>query len=202
MARGLSDFVYLTVSTGIGAAVFARGAPLAGADGLAGELGHTPATEAGIRCGCGARGHLEALAGGDAMARIAEARLRRGYSGPLADYRRRTGRPLTAADLTQAADAGDLLARSILDRGRRAIAAAVIGFVNAFNPQAVIIGGSVAQAGGAAFIHLIRTAVDKGSFPTAARRVSIGLSALGVCVSNAILGKRSPPVCHICPNGG
>ncbi|HWH24887.1 MAG TPA: ROK family protein, partial [Candidatus Limnocylindria bacterium] len=63
-ARGVADYVYLTVSTGLGGAVVSDGRLLRGADGAAGELGHLLIDIDGPACGCGARGHLEAYASG------------------------------------------------------------------------------------------------------------------------------------------
>ena len=70
-ARGLTDYVYMTVSTGIGGAVVSGGRLMRGPDGVAGELGHLTIDMNGPLCGCGARGHLEALASGTGIARAA-----------------------------------------------------------------------------------------------------------------------------------
>jgi len=72
-ARGCDDFIYLTVSTGVGGAILSGGKLLRGPDGLAGELGHVPVSLDGPRCGCGGIGHVEAYASGTALAREARA---------------------------------------------------------------------------------------------------------------------------------
>lgn len=179
-ARACRDFVYVTISTGVGAAVVSDGMLLRGADGLAGELGHMPATELDEPCPCGASGHLEAIAGGYAIGRIGTREGESGRSAALAiALRANAGRPLTAADVAAIAEAGDPVARAIVERAREAVAAAVVGYVNAFNPSLLVVGGAIARAGGEAYVAALRTAIDAHAFPTAARRVEVLPAALG-----------------------
>ena len=77
-ARGEDDFLYLTVSTGIGGAIVAGGRLFRGPDGLAGELGHVLVELDGPPCGCGARGHLEAVSSGSGIAAQARERVAAG----------------------------------------------------------------------------------------------------------------------------
>ena len=63
-ARGVANFVYMTVSTGVGGAVMLDGRLLRGVDGVAGEIGHISVDRVGPSCGCGRRGCLEAIASG------------------------------------------------------------------------------------------------------------------------------------------
>lgn len=72
---GVSDFVYMTVSTGVGGALVLGGHLYRGTDGLAGEIGHLTLLPDGPPCGCGKKGCLEALVSGPAIARAAERRL-------------------------------------------------------------------------------------------------------------------------------
>ena len=91
-ARDLTDFLYLTVSTGIGGAIVADGRLIGGPDGVAGELGHVLMEIDGPPCGCGARGHLEAIR--PARDRAGRGRCDRGGSGGWAGVvrgRARTG---------------------------------------------------------------------------------------------------------------
>src|SRR5205085_3271914 len=76
--RGHDDVLYLTVSTGIGGGVISNGHMLVGARGLAAGGGHMLAIPDGPLCGCGQRGHLEAVASGTAIARVARAKLKAG----------------------------------------------------------------------------------------------------------------------------
>src|SRR5262245_45626253 len=106
-ARGLGDFLYLTVSTGIGGAIVAGGRLITGPDGVAGELGHLLVEIDGPPCGCGARGHLEGIASGSAIARAAGEAISAGWAGGLASVAASLGRGLDARDLAQAEDEGD-----------------------------------------------------------------------------------------------
>ena len=114
-ARGHDNFVYVTVSTGIGGGIVSDGRLLRGADGMAGELGHVTVDMNGPLCGCGMPGHLEAFASGTGIAkRAAESGLRR------AD-----GSRAEAVDVARLEEQGDEIAASIMDNARRAFASAV-----------------------------------------------------------------------------
>lgn len=186
-ARGVDDFIYLTVSTGVGGAILTGGKLLHGPDGLAGELGHVPVSLAGPRCGCGGIGHVEAYASGVALAREARALVANGGSAFLTDRARRLGGPneLSAKDVAEAAQAGDRACVDLMDRARRAIAAACVGYVSAFNPHRIVIGGSIAEAEGERLLGPIRQAIASEAFEVMARHVRVVPAALGADVSLA-----------------
>ncbi len=141
--QGHHHVLYLTISTGIGAGVIVDDRLLHGARGLAAELGHVTVMPDGPLCGCGQRGHLEAVASGTAIARQAEEALNRGEASSLAAL----PRPLTAADVAQAAQGGDALAQRIFTQAAEHLGRALAGFLHIFNPSIVILGGGVVQAG-------------------------------------------------------
>jgi glucokinase len=179
-ARGVANFLYLTVSTGIGGAIVADGRLVAGPDGVGGELGHLPVDIDGPPCGCGARGHLEAIASGSGIARAAQQAIEDGRAPGLFALRERLGpEPLTARDVAAAEDAGDIDAAQIMDRARAAFAAAAVGLVDMFAPELIVVGGSVARAQGERLLGPARTAVRELAFPIAARRVRIVETKLG-----------------------
>lgn len=158
-ARGLTDYVYLTVSTGIGGAVVSGGRLMRGPDGLAGELGHMMIDINGPECGCGARGHLEALASGTGIARamgVDDASL-------VAVYE----------------EIGDKAAAEVMERARRAFAAAVVSIVDIFNPQRIIVGGGVAIGQGDQLLDPARDAIRKTAFRRQAERVELVPAQLG-----------------------
>ena len=168
-ARETDDFVYLTVSTGLGGAIMAGGRLLFGATGVAGELGHLPVTLDGAVCGCGGIGHLEAYSSGTGIARAGrEAGL--GGADPEA---------LTAADVAGAARAGDARAAAVMDRARRAFAAALVGIVNAFNPALIVVGGGVARGEGEDLLAPARQAIADQALGPAAAAVRVCPAALG-----------------------
>ncbi len=155
--RGHHHLLYLTISTGIGGGVIVADRLLRGAAGLAGELGHLTVLPDGPLCGCGQRGHLEALASGPAIARAAEAELDRGTPSSLADL----PRPLTAAQVAQAAQAGDTLARAVFRRAAHFLGRAIADYLHIFNPTIVVLGGGVVQAG-AVLLEPLEEALRQG----------------------------------------
>ncbi len=147
--RGHHDVLYLTISTGIGGGVISGGHLLLGARGLAAEVGHMLAVPDGPLCGCGQRGHLEAVASGTAIGRIAREKLAAGEgagssilhlaSGDLAN--------VTGAVVGAAALAGDALATAIVVQAGTLLGRTVASLLHAFNPSIVICGGGVSLLG-------------------------------------------------------
>jgi glucokinase len=186
-ARGVDDFIYLTVSTGVGGSIVTGGHLLHGPDGLAGELGHVPVALDGPRCGCGGIGHVEAFASGTALAREARALVASNASVFLVERARRLGGPgeLSAKDVAEGALAGDRACVELMERARRALAAACVGYANAFNPHRIVIGGSIAEAEGDRLLGPIREAIAREAFEAVARRVRVVPAGLGADVSLA-----------------
>lgn len=182
-ARDLSDYVYLTVSTGIGGAVVSAGRLLRGPDGVAGELGHISVDMAGPTCGCGAAGHLEAFTSGTGMAAAARAAHARGEirgGTPLARRIEANGvEALSGRLVAEAEDEGDPVALAIMERSRRAFASAMVAIVDIFNPQRVIVGGGVAAGQAERLLGPAREQVRRQAFRVQARRVEIVPAGLG-----------------------
>jgi glucokinase len=179
--RGFDDIVYLTVSTGIGGGVISGGRLLRGPDGVAGELGHLTIDLDGPECGCGARGHLERLASGTGIARSATDALANGAEAPqLARIAAAIAPlPLEAVHVAEAEAAGDPVAGAILERARRAFAAAIVSIVDIFDPDRVIVGGGIAMAWGERLLGPARDAVAASAFRVQARRVAVVPAELG-----------------------
>lgn len=186
-ARDCDDFIYLTISTGVGGAIVAGGSLFHGPDGLAGELGHVPVSLDGPRCGCGGVGHVEAYAAGVSLARQADVLVAAAASPFLADRARtlQPGEALSARDVAEGSLAGDPACAELMTTARRAVAAACVGYVNAFNPHRIVIGGSIAEAEGDRLLEPIRAAIASEAFPVLARKVRVVPAALGADVSLA-----------------
>ena len=179
-ARGCRDFLYLTVSTGFGGAIVIGGELYGGPDGVAGELGHLPVDLDGPICGCGGRGHIEALCSGSGIARLGTEAALAGRSPVLAArLAARSPGPLEGRDVAEAADGGDSAAAAIMDRAGRAFAGFVVGLVNAFAPERIVVGGSLAEARGDRLLGPAREAVAHTAFRIPRERVQIVQSALG-----------------------
>jgi glucokinase len=173
-ARGVDDFVYLTISTGVGGAIVSHGRLFLGATGFAGELGHIPVALDGPACGCGGVGHFEALSSGTGIARAAR---EAGLTPPAG------AGVLTAAGVAGAERAGDARAAAVMTRARQAFAAAVVGIVNAFNPRLIVVGGGVARAEGDRLFGPAREAIAAQALAPAAAAVELVPAALGDDVS-------------------
>ena len=144
--RGHNDVLYLTISTGIGGGVISGGRLITGVNGLATELGHVVVAPDGPVCGCGLRGHLEALASGPAIALTARTRLRNGETRTrLLEYVNGDIEAVTAQHIGEAAHDGDAFAISLLTEAGTFIGRAIADFMHTFNPSIVILGGGVAS---------------------------------------------------------
>jgi glucokinase len=140
--KGHHHLIYITVSTGIGGGVIIDDQLLLGLNGLAAELGHVTVLPDGPLCGCGQRGHLEALSSGTGIARWVEEQLSLGAKSSLT-----CGQPITAKMVGMAAQAGDGLALSAIERAGSYLGLALANYLHIFNPSIIILGGGVSQLG-------------------------------------------------------
>src|SRR2546429_5076582 len=172
-ARGASEMIYVTVSTGIGAGLLLRGELYAGAHGIAGEVGHIVVQRDGPLCTCGNRGCLEAIASGTGIARAAR-ELAPGAPGS-ALYR--LDHP-HAEDVARGARAGDELANAILENAGSYLGLAMGTLVNLFNPQLIVLGGRVIKAG-KLLLRPTRRAMIASSWKASRRGLRMVRPALG-----------------------
>ncbi|HVB54715.1 MAG TPA: ROK family protein [Candidatus Acidoferrales bacterium] len=156
--RGTQDFVYVTVSTGIGAGLILGGQLYRGHQGSAGEFGHMVILPDGPLCNCGNRGCLEAVASGTAIAR------QMGVG--------------SAAEVGRLAAAGDVAAQRVLSQAARYVGLALGGLINLLNPEAVAVGGGVV-AYAPQFWTEILTGVADASFASVRRTCRIEQAELG-----------------------
>jgi glucokinase-like ROK family protein len=178
VARYHTNTVFVKIGTGIGAGVIADGYLHRGARGSAGDVGHIAiSVDPTVVCRCGNIGCLEALTGGHALAREAEAAAESGRSPFLASAKRK-GRRLTAADVAAGATHGDVVCQELLQRSGHLVGAMLASVVNFFNPSLIVIGGGVASAGDQ-LLAAVREAVYRRSLPLATRDLLIVPSALG-----------------------
>ncbi len=147
--KNTDPLLYLTVSTGIGGGWIIGGKIYHGANGMAGEIGHTVVNPGGMPCVCGKRGCVEAEASGTAIAH----RARRMIDANVADGMELlallgiTTHEITAAHISNAAAQGNLLARQILTESAHCLGRGIGNAINLMNPQRVILGGGVTKAG-------------------------------------------------------
>ena len=175
--RGYDNVAGFTVGTGIGGGVVIHQHLYLGIDGTAGEFGHQTLAVDGPQCGCGNYGCLEAFASGPAMVAQAQHLLAHQQAPQLAELLA-AGHELTPALLCQAGDAGDTAVAALLQTAYRYLGTGVANVVSLFSPNAVIIGGSVANLGEPLFAA-VRHEVATRCKATPVERIAIVPAALG-----------------------
>jgi glucokinase len=146
-ARGLQNAILLTLGTGVGGAAMVNGQLLRGHTGVAGQLGHITVEPDGALCSCGNRGCLETVFSARALEGEAWAAVHRGCSSTLTRLFKEQPQLATCRTIFQAAQEGDELSVSIVEKAIHKLAAALAGLLHIFDPEAVILGGRVADAG-------------------------------------------------------
>ena len=174
--REFQHLVYVTLGTGIGGGIIIDGQIYHGASGAAGEIGHLVIVEDGPPCNCGGRGCLEALASGLAIAREAQDAVTAGDSPLLAELTRDAAP--TAELVGEAAQRGDEASIAIIERAGHHLGLGLVGILNCFNPQALILGGGLLGLGDRYLETAIRTARE-GAFPQIVADVTITTAQLG-----------------------
>jgi glucokinase len=172
--QGHHHLIYLTVSTGIGGGVIVDDRMLLGVRGLAAELGHVTVIPDGPLCGCGHRGHLEAISSGTAIARWVEQELAHGCISSLP-----VKQTLTSKQIAEAARQGDELAIAALARAGTFLGVALAGLLHTFNPSAIIIGGGVARCGSLLFDPMQAALRENVMTPDYLENLVITTAALG-----------------------
>ena len=145
-ARGMENFIVLTLGTGVGAGIVVNGQLVYGVDGMAGELGHfTVRRDGGRPCGCGRNGCLETYCSATGVARTAVEWLETETAPSI--LRERDPKSITSLDVARAAQDGDELALRILARTGEILGQACADFATFCSPEAFIFAGGLANAG-------------------------------------------------------
>lgn len=178
VARGVDDFICLTLGTGIGGGIFIDGKVYRGHRGTAAELGHATVDPAGPVCGCGRRGCLEAMASGTALEREA-ARL--AALDPDSMLNGTCGGDLWRLDgetVARAAEAGDGAALEAFEYVSLWLGIGIASFIHIFDPELVVLGGGMSRSGHLLLDSVRRTVAEHG-IPCLVRDASVELSSLG-----------------------
>jgi glucokinase len=175
--RGLHSLVYMTMSTGIGGGVIVVDKLVHGVADAAGEIGHMVVQPNGPACNCGARGCLEAICSGTAIARRARERIGAGAESSMGAIAGGV-EAITAATVARAALDGDPVARHLWDETIEYLALGIGNVLVTLAPEAIIIGGGVAAAGDQLFEPL-RARVRQNVTMLPPDRVTISPAALG-----------------------
>ncbi len=175
--KGVRNLVMITLGTGIGGAFIVDGRLLIGPNGSIGEVGHhTIAPTGGRKCGCGNYGCWEAMCARDAIVELAERKLQAGRDSLLRTVAWRT--QLDPGRISEAARAGDLVAREVLDEIGCLIGIGVANLINMLNPERFLIGGGIAAAGDLLLLPIRRT-VESRAVPLQRATAEIVLARLG-----------------------
>jgi predicted NBD/HSP70 family sugar kinase len=178
-AKGLRNFVLVTVGMGIGSAIFFDGHLHVGRNGLAGELGHTTVEENGKRCSCGNRGCLELCSSGSAILRRVRDELEHGVTSTLMKELDGDLERLSVEAIVAAAKSHDRLSEGVLSEAGMHVGTALASVVNLLNPEKVILTGKVAQAGGEVFLSQLLYNLRQRALPQAVKDLPVVISEIG-----------------------
>ena len=144
-AKGMKNFIIITLGTGLGSGIVVNGELVYGHDGFAGELGHVRVEKGGRLCGCGRRGCLETYASATGIKRTAfEVIADRNQETMLSKY---SYDELTSYKIYEAAQNGDHIAREIFRKTGETLGEALADFIANGSPEAIFLFGGLAAAG-------------------------------------------------------
>src|SRR5574344_1281740 len=145
--KGEKDVLFVNASMGLGLGIIIDGKLYKGKAGFSGEFGHISTFDNEIICHCGKKGCLETEASGKAFLRILSERISNGESSILSAHTIDKKKPITLKEALTAVDKEDMLCIEIIDEIGQKLGKHIAGLINLFNPELVIIGGSLSLAG-------------------------------------------------------
>jgi glucokinase len=183
-AKGMKDFMIITLGTGLGSGIVANGELIYGADGFAGEIGHTIVDPNGRQCGCGKRGCLEAYCSATGLCRTVQ-ELICNTTEP-SELRSVSFEALTAQRVSESAQRGDRLALQAFECCGNILGLKLADSVAHLSPEAIILFGGLAAAGELIF-NPTRRSLEEHLFPIFRNKVKLMPSTL-MEGNSAILG--------------
>ena len=174
LAQEVSDFIMITLGTGIGGALFARGRLLTGSHNLAGLIGHMTIDPLGKPCNCGGRGCLEQYSSGTAIAgRALELTRLSQYSAFKEKIEELHS--FSARDVFDLAGSGDPMAQEIVAEAAIYLGAGIGGLITLLNPELVVLSGGVSRSGNF-FLRQVTEAAKNHSTPASFGKARINIS--------------------------
>ncbi len=174
--KGATNMICITVGTGIGSGLIINGKIVRGASNVAGEIGHIKLQmHDGPLCGCGDTGCLEAFASGPAIVAMAQEYI---MGGKSTKYRELANPDITPYIVAEAAKQGDVVAKRIFEVIGEYIGIGLVSVINLLNPEKIVIGGGVADAGELLFDSIKRT-IALRAMPIQAKAVQVVHAELG-----------------------
>lgn len=174
-AKGMKDFIVITLGTGLGSGIVTNGKLVIGHDGFAGELGHTIVEMNGRMCGCGNKGCLETYASATGIKRTIFMQL--AQSNKPSVLRGISFDDLTSKMVTEAAINGDSIALDSFEYTGKILGAKLADVVTLFSPEAIFLFGGLAKAG-ALIIEPTKKYMEELMFPIFRNKVKLLLSGL------------------------
>lgn len=171
--KNTSNMVYVTVSTGIGGGAIINGKIYRGNTNNALEIGHMTVEKDGPRCNCGNYGCAESLASGTAIARQGKEAVDSKIETTLKKYEN-----ITAYEVFKEAEAGDNVAKDIIEKSLNYLGICIANLVITFDPEMVVIGGGVSNVGNVLF-DKVKEVVNKRCFKIMADSCKIVPALLG-----------------------
>lgn len=159
---GEKNIIFVNISWGLGIGIIIDGKIYTGKSGFSGEFGHVNVFDNEIICHCGKKGCLETEASGSAFHRIFLERIKNGETSILSNRLKEKNKPLTLDELIEAACKEDPLCIEIVEEIGQKLGKQIAGLINIFNPEMVIIGGTLSLTGDY-ITQPIKTAVRKYS---------------------------------------
>jgi len=174
-ARGMKDFIVITLGTGVGSGIVVNGQLVYGHDGFAGELGHTTAIREGRLCGCGKKGCLETYSSATGVARTAREYLETKKEPSI--LRELNPEEITSKDVYDAAVKGDKLAQNIFEYTGQLLGESFADFVAFSSPEAIILFGGLTKSGKFIF-DPVRKHMEENMLPIFRNKIKLLISEL------------------------
>ncbi|NPV53942.1 MAG: ROK family transcriptional regulator [Firmicutes bacterium] len=177
--KGLRHVVVFNMDEGLGAAIIINGEIYRGANGSAGEVGHSPMGDPQKRCRCGNSGCLETVTGGTALVADVRNRVLAGTQTKVLSMAGGDVRMITSQIIFEAARSGDEVARSSIDKLAHYLGLGIASAVNELDPECVILGGNTIYEGGELLLEGARRSCSQHVFGVSKRAIRIELARLG-----------------------
>jgi glucokinase len=174
-AKGVNDFIMITLGTGVGSAIVSNGEMIYGHDGFAGEVGHTIVEIDGRECGCGRKGCLETYSSATGIRRTALNLLKQDNSPSI--LREIEEKDINGYTICEAARKNDALALKCIDLTARMLAIGVANAVAVTSPKKIIFSGGLSKAGDL-LLTPFKAYLEENLYPVFRGKIEVELSAL------------------------
>lgn len=176
-AKGKENVVLITLGTGLGAGIISDGHVMYGKTGSAGELGHMNMYRPGRPCHCGSTGCFGRYVSGRGMVRTMQEKLEQGAESIVRQWTEGNFEKISAKMISKAYDEGDRTAKEVMHETGRILGYGLINTINIFNPEIIIIGGGMSDAG-ERLLKTVRETVNEYALKISREACNITTAAL------------------------